>query len=404
MCMSLLQQFFASVPTPQPKQIKLLDGKVTVYKRPQSAQWQCRFKLSNGDWHSASTGTDDLMEAKKQAMTLFEVVKIKIENNIALRTKTFKQLANEEIKLLRGVATSQRGARTYKDYLFIWEKYLIPFFGKYPVEEITNELVADFEAWRIAEMGKEPKAITKKHHALAYNRVVELAKQYGYVRNKLVPTLNIRGAKSEPRPAFTQEELEQLYAYMPIWHKDVHHRHSGEPRILCSAYVKFLANTGIRHSTESMPLRWKHLQWHYIGSKRYLRIWVSGKTGARYLIAKNEVLDVLTGLYRWQQLPYASLDELIQAKLDRRLFVMPDGQMPHLLENIFRHLMKKSGLQKDAAGKSRTLYSLRHTYATQVLASGIDIHTLAKQMGTSVVMIERHYSKLTPMMSAERLA
>ena len=115
--MSLLQQFFASAPTPQPKQIKLLDGKLTVYKRPQSAQWQCRFKLSNGDWHSASTGTDDLVEAKKQAMTLFEVVKIKIENNIALRTKTFKQLANEEIKLLRGVATSQRGARTYKDYL-----------------------------------------------------------------------------------------------------------------------------------------------------------------------------------------------------------------------------------------------------------------------------------------------
>lgn len=344
------------------------------------------------------------MEAKKQAMTLFEVVKIKIENNIALRTKTFKQLANEEIKLLRGVATSQRGARTYKDYLFIWEKYLIPFFGKYPVEEITNELVADFEAWRIAEMGKEPKAITKKHHALAYNRVVELAKQYGYVRNKLVPALNIRGAKSEPRPAFTQEELEQLYAYMPIWHKDVHHRHSGEPRILCSTYVKFLANTGIRHSTESMPLRWKHLQWHYIGGKRYLRIWVSGKTGARYLIAKNEVLDVLTGLYRWQQLPYASLDELIQAKLDRRVFVMPDGQMPHLLENIFRHLMKKSGLQKDAAGKSRTLYSLRHTYATFALASGIDIHTLAKQMGTSVNMIERHYSKMTATMAAERLA
>ena len=285
--MSNLNQLFSNAFPATPQPIRLMGGKLTVYKRPQSAQWQCRFKLSNGDWHSASTGTDDFMEAKKQAMTLFQVVKIKIENNIALRTKTFKQLANEEIKLLRGVATSQRGARTYKDYLFIWEKYLIPFFGKYPVEEITNELVADFEAWRIAEMGKEPKAITKKHHALAYNRVVELAKQYGYVRNKLVPTLNIRGAKSEPRPAFTQEELEQLYAYMPIWHKDVHHRHSGEPRILCGAYVKFLANTGIRHSTESMPLRWKHLQWHYIGSKRYLRIWVSGKTGARYLIAKH---------------------------------------------------------------------------------------------------------------------
>ena len=153
-----------------------------------------------------------------------------------------------------------------------------------------------------------------------------------------------------------------------------------------------------------MPLRWKHLQWHYIGSKRYLRIWVSGKTGARYLIAKHEAVGVLEELFKWQKLPYTNLDEVIQAKLDRKIFIMPDGQMPHLLENIFRHLMKKSGLLKNGAGQNRTLYSLRHTYATQALANGIDIHTLAKQMGTSVMMIERHYSKLTAMMAADRLA
>jgi hypothetical protein len=38
------------------------------------------------------------------------------------------------------------------------------------------------------------------------------------------------------------------------------------------------------------------------------------------------------------------------------------------------------------------------------LAGGIDIHTLARQMGTSVGMIERHYSKMTATMAAERLA
>jgi hypothetical protein len=34
----------------------------------------------------------------------------------------------------------------------------------------------------------------------------------------------------------------------------------------------------------------------------------------------------------------------------------------------------------------------------------IDIHILAKQMVTSVGMIEKHYSKLTATMAAERLA
>jgi hypothetical protein len=47
---------------------------------------------------------------------------------------------------------------------------------------------------------------------------------------------------------------------------------------------------------------------------------------------------------------------------------------------------------------------LKGAHATFALAEGVDIHTLARQMGTSVAMIERHYSKMTPMMSAEKLA
>jgi integrase len=51
------------------------------------------------------------------------------------------------------------------------------------------------------------------------------------------------------------------------------------------------------------------------------------------------------------------------------------------------------------------LYSLRHTYATQaLLANRSDIHTLARKMGKSAAMIERHYSKLTATMAADRLA
>jgi integrase len=404
--MSNLNQLFSSVKIIYaPKTVKLLDGRLTVFKRPNSYQWQCRFKLVNGRWHSASTGTEDISQAKQQAISIYETVKIRTEAGLATSTRSFKQLAGEEITRMARTATTPRTERKYKDYLFILEKYLIPFFGNFDVAKIDDEAVADFEAWRLAEMGKNAKQMTKKHHAMAYNRVMTLAKARGYIPlNKMIVPLDITGERGKSRPAFTFEELEQLYAYMPQWQVDVWHKQSTEIRYLCCAYVKFLVNTGIRHSTESMPLRWKHLQWHFIGSKRYLRIWVSGKTGARYLIAKNAVLEVLEDLMRWHKLPFADLNQLIQAKLDRRMFTLQSGEMPHLMENIFRNLMNKSGLMKDAGGQNRTLYSLRHTYATLALADGIDIHTLAKQMGTSVVMIERHYSKLTAMMSAEKLA
>jgi hypothetical protein len=49
------------------------------------------------------------------------------------------------------------------------------------------------------------------------------------------------------------------------------------------------------------------------------------------------------------------------------------------------------------------LACIRHTHATQQLISGTDIHTLAKQMGTSVLMLERHYSKLPATTAAARL-
>jgi integrase len=34
----------------------------------------------------------------------------------------------------------------------------------------------------------------------------------------------------------------------------------------------------------------------------------------------------------------------------------------------------------------------------------MDMHTLAKQMGTSVGMLEQHYSKMTATLAADRLA
>lgn len=55
-------------------------------------------------------------------------------------------------------------------------------------------------------------------------------------------------------------------------------------------------------------------------------------------------------------------------------------------------------------GKERTLYSFRHTYATfALLNDGMSMHLLATQMGTSIAMIERHYSHLTPGLQKELL-
>ena len=56
---------------------------------------------------------------------------------------------------------------------------------------------------------------------------------------------------------------------------------------------------------------------------------------------------------------------------------------------------KEEGLLKDDFGEQRTLYSLRHTYASRRRYEGMSYDDLSVQMGTSVKMLEDHYSHFT---------
>jgi len=87
------------------------------------------------------------------------------------------------------------------------------------------------------------------------------------------------------------------------------------------------------------------------------------------------------------------------------VFRLPDGIVSKNIHQTFRKFLTDTGLITcPRTGQNRTLYSLRHTYATfALLNDGMDIHALAVQMGTSIGMIERHYSHLTPRLKKDML-
>ena len=63
--------------------------------------------------------------------------------------------------------------------------------------------------------------------------------------------------------------------------------------------------------------------------------------------------------------------------------------------------MKAAGLEFDTHGNKRSVYSLRHTYATFRLQHGTNVYWLKKNMGTSVAMIERHYGQTNVLIGIE---
>jgi integrase len=107
-----------------------------------------------------------------------------------------------------------------------------------------------------------------------------------------------------------------------------------------------------------------------------------GKTGERWLIAKHECVNTLKRLQANQpDIASMAFDDLIAEKKAEKVFRFTDGREPFEMNKIFKRLLIEMNLLKGQADKDRTLYSLRHTYATNELLSGTDIHTLAQANG-----------------------
>jgi integrase len=61
-------------------------------------------------------------------------------------------------------------------------------------------------------------------------------------------------------------------------------------------------------------------------------------------------------------------------------------------------------MKKDPVSQlNYSIYSLRHTYITHRLLAGVTSDIVASQCGTSVKMIEEHYSNVVPLLAKNKV-
>jgi len=240
------------------------------------------------------------------------------------------------------------------------------------------------------------------------NRVYDVAIERGWIAQQQIPKIKNTGAKGVAREAFSKSEYNSLTSYMIKWSEKGHTEKTKQMRALLRDYVLVLANTGMRHGTEAMNLKWTDIAFIKKGEEKYLQMTVSGKRGRRTLIARHHTEIYLERLFKRQPHlnKYVTLEKLLAKKINEPIFRLTSGETTKNLAGTFRVLMRESGLDKDRMPKQkRSLYSLRHTYAHEVLMRDrMDVYTLAKQMGTSVKMIELHYGHLNPTLKADVIA
>ena len=378
--------------------------KLRLDKRAGSDNWYARLTLPSGKRLIKTTKTDDLEAAKEVALRLYYEVDARIQNKLPATTRKFKDVARHAIHRMEAELEQGVGKQAYKDYIQVLNKWLIPYFGNTDIAKLDLAAVTAFDAWRTEQNGKVPAQSTINNHNAALNRVLDEAELNGWIVKSLRPTLLNKGVKTESRGSFTVEEYRTIYTALRSYHKQTTNEKSAATRETLRNYVLFLANTGVRHGTEALGLCWRNIEWYERDSERYLAINVDGKTNKRTAIARDRVVDFL-----WRQaqlnsrISVADFDALIAAKLDEPVFTTRLGAVATVpnLNRAFNALLDELDLKTGADGRTRTLYSWRHFYATQDLERGVSTHALSRQLGNSTEMIDRHYSKYSPLLNAE---
>lgn len=218
-----------------------------------------------------------------------------------------------------------------------------------------------------------------------------------------VPHLENKGLVSNRRPSFLLKEYKMILVKMRAWIKQGRNGNEQHLRNMLYNYVLILANTGIRGGTEAMNLKWKHIGFEDVNGQRMLTMYVKGKTQkGRTIYVPAAVARFLNRIQNLdEELKRFSFDELIEKQIDKYVLrdeMTTDENAQTRYGKAFSRFLKQENvnLLKDKdTNENRTLYSLRHFYATKMIVSGeVTEIQLAKHMGTSTGMLHDHYEHL----------
>lgn len=413
------------------------EEKLILYKRDDVAtdNWYYRAKIDGvKDYIRRSTKTSNLDLAKAEAVKQYTELLGKKAANVSLNVIRVRNAAEKWLKEMDEQELKQKTRRTY--IRNTWYRYMDGYFGDKPIANITDEFVDGYWQYRLSYYttgaGKERKnantkrlnAKSRTSHNIKVNPSYATLKAEASIINEffrwaardknkyLLKILKISAkdvtSKEEQvlgvRPTFSSAEwnvlTKNLYNYaesrgrwasnrVNAWHR--------QHRKMFRAFVLFLSSTGLRVG-EAKQIRWSDIRKSFDSELEkdilqvHVRAAISKVRRQRTAIAHSEL--IIQVLDEWRELTeFADNDDLIfynKAKDGSPKVVDFSTTFRDFLVKV-PYLKRDKGLLENAEGAKRTLYSLRHFYATKRIEQGVEIYTLAKVMGTAVRNIEYHY-------------
>lgn len=393
-------------------------GKLAVEMQTGSPYWYARMRPPGASSYTRkSTKERDLPRAIQQAVRLYDALKVGT-------VPTFCDVASSWLAELEvSVAQGRCGKNSYRDYKPKVERFFIPFFGEKKITQITNADVKAFWNWRwtywTTGPGKDiaieyerggislkrpaprsnPTLNTLRKEIIPLRGIFQLAVDRQLIPPLAVPDaaamdINPRMSHSKSYPAFRRSQLRMIYkaAWRRIAVSPTASAQERYYRAQLYYFVNLVASTGIRPGVETVGLTWGDIQTtHNTRDEEVVGLKVlngkrKGGSGTKY---RWVVLGprLRYRLRRWRrQSPYA-LD-------NHPIFAHPDGTPIREFDGSFSRLLESIGLTHHEDGRKFVPYSLRATYATLMLARGVDPWQVARQMGhTNPEMLRKHYGQ-----------
>jgi integrase len=365
------------------------DGHIVLYKRPNlnNPKWQCRISVPNATGYvRRTTGFTDEFEARRFEEDLYEDLRTQTRNGAAIQKPKFEKVFLQFKTRYRTEAPSER---RYDEVISTIERYGIPFFKGRAIDSINNALMQEFMDWRRNNSKRAMSSPATVNKDLAsFKTMFKWVFRNGIIDRPI--EFDKPRVKQNRRPHFDSADWAKLTRFLREWVKQGKSSEGGgkiRERILLTNYVLILANTGIRVG-EARMLRWRDVQSDRDkNGSSIVVLTVKGKTGERQVIARTfEVWSYFDRIREMREVE-------IKRKADRHEFIFcnREGEPIGSFKKGFQNMIAKAGVEYDTYRQRRTIYSLRHTYATFRLREGTHQFHLAQNMGTSVKMLEDYY-------------
>lgn len=401
------------------------DGNVVLYQRENAVKGTYHYRIRHesipGEYERKSTKTKVLEDAIAFAKQRYDEIRFAQKIGYSAFSTDFVKVAEKYLEWLNQQDTlgflRKTRLKNDTDYL---RKFIIPTFTGWKLQDINDAVLLNYheeraKAWEAAKgttsividknnkRRKFSNAIIRKPgpQSINYiNRIIknifDFAVMKKIINRNEVPSLTFAKVENNKRGSFSAEDCKAMESYLIERIKDKHSQQQPETlhyRKVFLYYIRFLRYTGIRVG-EARFVQWNHIEYKEIkGNKHIILAINNGKTGSRIVVCQPQVYECLEALKQIH--PQITLEDRFKStKNTAYLWVNIEGKHINSFSNQFDRMKNKLKIGKTAKGEDRSLYSFRHTYATERLMDGVDVSILAKNMGTSVQMISSNYEDI----------